>query len=860
MEKFFKRPILIVAAIAAVTVFFAFQIPKAELNNDTAGFIPPNNAAYIASEHIDDTFGKQLSLFIGLERKYGDVFDKGFLTRIREFTDKVEDIEIVKDVVSILTTPYITADNESINITSLVDDDFSGTQEEIAELKRRLASWELYQGAIVSDNFMATQILVTLNISMPDLTVPKTERDIKTICDSAKEMLEDHAVVYLTGKPVMIETMADYMYGDLKILIPLVIVVLLVVLFFSFHRFTYIILPVLTVVICIIWTIGLMPIFNVQLTVASIIMPIILIAIGSADGIHIVSHYIYETRNKVLSNEEHCGLINSVLRKIIKPVILTTLTTVAGFASFCFAPLGPLRDFGLFSAIGVSIAWVITLLLIPSLLIMRGPHTEKVTDEKRVSVIDTTLGNGLTVLAGKKAIIIALAALIVVVSIYQLSNIVVDNSTVEYFYEDTEISRSDRFIRNFFGGTTQLNVAFEADTTDKLLSPEALSAIDSLSAYLAERVPHVGKVSGFTDMIKRMNQMFNVDEPPDGIRVRQQSPGNDDLLDFGEFGWFDDMEFEDILPPIEEKYPLQETQITFAMLDSAIGKHPNMNANELVRELQRQSNYEGRAYYEIPADPVRYGKQTEAELVQLITNYLVLVGGDNRTSYANDPLEPTAIKMTVMLNTQWQSDAQIVVSAINDYAAANFPGNIRVTIGGVGVLENELSNLVMHSQIISVIVSIIIVFIIIAISNSSFIAGLLAVLPLSIAVLCNFGLMGLLGVTLNMGTALIASLSVGIGIDYTIHFMEFFKIEYQQGGDYLRRTFIGCGKAIIINAVSVGAGFLVLALSHFRMLAEAGILIAFSMFITAVISLTLIPVLITVIKPRFIYGQNSASH
>ena len=357
-----------------------------------------------------------------------------------------------------------------------------------------------------------------------------------------------------------------------------------------------------------------------------------------------------------------------------------------------------------------------------------------------------------------------------------------------------------------------------------------------------------------------MNQMFNVDESPDGIRIRQQSPANDDLLDFGNFGWFDDMEFEDILPPTEEKYPLQETQITFAMLDSAIGKHPNMNANELVRELQRQSNYEGRGYYEIPADPVRYGKQTEPELVQLITNYLVLVGGDNRTSYANDPLEPTAIKMTVMVNTQWQRDTQIVVAAINDYAAVNFPDNIRVIIGGVGVLENELANLVMHSQIISVIVSIIIVFIIIAISNRSLLAGLLAVLPLSIAVLCNFGLMGLLGIALNMGTALIASLSVGIGIDYTIHFREFFKIEYQQGSDYLRRTFIGCGKAIIINAVSVGAGFLVLALSHFRMLAEAGILIAFSMFITAVISLTLIPVLITVIKPRFIYGQNSASH
>jgi predicted RND superfamily exporter protein len=110
-----------------------------------------------------------------------------------------------------------------------------------------------------------------------------------------------------------------------------------------------------------------------------------------------------------------------------------------------------------------------------------------------------------------------------------------------------------------------------------------------------------------------------------------------------------------------------------------------------------------------------------------------------------------------------------------------------------------------------------------------------------------------------MGTALVSSLAVGIGIDYTIHFMEFFKLEYQRGGDSLPRTFDGCGKAILINAVSVGAGFGVLALSQFRMISHLGGLIASSMFITAIVSLTLMPVLFTVFKPRFIYGKRDAS-
>jgi predicted RND superfamily exporter protein len=113
--------------------------------------------------------------------------------------------------------------------------------------------------------------------------------------------------------------------------------------------------------------------------------------------------------------------------------------------------------------------------------------------------------------------------------------------------------------------------------------------------------------------------------------------------------------------------------------------------------------------------------------------------------------------------------------------------------------------------------------------------------------------MGIIGITLNMATALIASLAVGIGIDYTIHFMESFKRECREGGDFLKRTFASCGRAIIINAVSVGGGFAVLAFSQFRMLAELGGLIALNMLITAIISLTVMPVLFTLIKPEFIY-------
>jgi predicted RND superfamily exporter protein len=304
---------------------------------------------------------------------------------------------------------------------------------------------------------------------------------------------------------------------------------------------------------------------------------------------------------------------------------------------------------------------------------------------------------------------------------------------------------------------------------------------------------------------------------------------------------------------------LPDSVITFAMLDSALGRHTGMTADELVREIERQTNYEGRAYYEIPSDPARYGKQDNEELARLIMDYLVLVGGDTDGGYANDPLEPTAIRSSIQISSQWQKDTGAVVAAANEYIAANFPKNVKVTVGGGSMVLGEMTNLVTMSQILSIVISILIVFVIIALANRSIVAGILAAVPISLAILCNFGIMGIAGITLNMGTALIASLAVGIGIDYTIHFMEFFKVEYREGGDFLKRTFSGCGRAIIINAVSVGGGFAVLAFSQFRMLAELGGLIALNMLITAIVSLTVMPVLFTLVKPKFIYGNNSAS-
>lgn len=877
MVKFFKHPVLIVAVLAAITVFFALQLPKAELDNNNFRFIPDDDPDRLNSKYIDDTFGSQILILVGLERKYGTVLDADFLAEVRAYGERVSAIGIVDSVTSIITSDYISGEGDSILVEPLVPDSFSGSADEMATLKSRLLSWDLYRDALVSGDFTATQVLVSLDIASEDAGSAETVAAFMQVKSLAHEMFPKGTTVYVTGIPVFSATINEAVRKDLVLLIPLVILVVLLVLFFSFRALVAIVLPLLTVVIATIWSIGAMPLFGVRLSVLSTVLPVILVAVGSAYGIHVVTHYLDDMRRRgMLSQTEHRDLVFELLRKIGKPVFLAALTTFVGFVSFCFTQVVPIREFGFFSSFGVVASFVVAVTLIPSLLLIRGPKALRAgrkdpqADESGIVVsgdrLSEAIADAFGAIVRKKRFILILFGAIVVVSVIGVKRIIIDNVMVEYFSSDTDISRSDEFIRRKFGGSKIVSLVVSSKIPGEVLRPDVLAAMDGLSAYLAKNVHEVGKVTSFTDLVKRINQVYNADESPDGIAPAAILPesGTGGPGDFASFGTFESSDTGDGFTvdvsetarvPRSADALLDGTALVSA-LDAAIfsGGGGGMSAADLVLELKKKINYQGASYYEIPVDPAKYGKTTPAELKQLVSNYLVLLSGDIG-SFANDPLEPTAIRMNLQLRTVGQLDSDRALDAVSRYMAENFPPDVEVMAGGTAHVEKALNRLVVQSQMTSIGISLLMVFLIIAFSYRSIAAGLIGIAPLSITILLNFAVMGFFGIKLNIGTALVASLSVGIGIDYTIHYLAAYHREYSVSNgkdDFIRRTFVVSGKAIMINAVSVGAGFAVLMLSQFRMLADLGFLIAFTMGTSALVSLTVLPVLLMLFEPAFL--------
>ena len=882
MERIYRYPWIIVLVVLLLTVFFALQLPRLELDNNNFRFISDDDPARKTLKYIDDTFGSSIFILVAFHRYSGDVFDPAFLSRIRDYVEIIEDIQIIDPVTSIVNADYITGDSESIAVGKLLAADFSGTPEEIAQLKENLLSWEMYRRALISDDFSSTQILVPMNVKAEDAGKPEVTDSFIQVRDIAREMFSDIAEVYVTGIPVISATINESMRADLSLLVPLVIIVVLAILFFSFRRLSGVVLPLLTVIIAAVWSMGAVSLFNVKLSVISTVLPVILVAVGSAYGVHVITRFIEEAGKEDAGRAEYRDLVVSSVKIVAKPVFLAGLTTLAGFLSFCFTTVLPIREFGFFASFGVLVSFCIALTFIPAMLIILGPSKKAkdhaVSGVKTRDYFSNTVSRLFTAIAVHKNAVLFVTGIVIVISIVGASRLIIDNVFIEYFRPATDIVKSDNFIREQFGGSKIISIVAEAENSEILLHPDSLLAMDSLNRHLETKIPEVGKTNGFTHLIKRINQVFNADESPEGIKPSLSVfDFYDDDADFGfgNFG-FDEDDFGFFGSDVTINIPLEpsdspsvytmEDFVTILSKAANSGNSAELSAGELVNEVKKIVNYKGAAYYEIPVDPAKYGKTRPEELATLVSNYLILLSG-NISSYADDTFEPTAIKTTVQLRTIGESDTNRAVKAINAFVEENFPKNVKVTIGGSAMVESSLNRQVVNSQIISLFLSLALVFLIITFSNKSIAAGFIGITSLSVSILINFAVMGFLGIKLNLGTSMIASLAVGIGIDYTIHYMEsfkreafdlaFFALPALEQRIFLVRTFAVSGKAIIINALSVGAGFAVLVLSNFNMLGDFGLLIAVTMGTSAIVSLTLMPALLLTFKPAFAFAAKA---
>ena len=870
--SFYKHPRTMTVVISLITFFFAWQLTRVHLDNNNFRFIPKKAEARMVMNEISNRFGDEVPILVGIEREYSNILDFRFLQEVKKLSDELAKVSLVKKTVSIINTTHIEARNGDMSTSALVPENFQGKKEEILEIKKKIRDWSIYDKSLVSDDLKALQILVFLNVKNEESGTEEAMSSCKAIMEKVEAWKFRDSKTYITGMPVFSEVVNEATSHDLRVLIPLVILVVVLVLFVSFRRFSGVFLPLLTVIVSTIWAIGAMGLFSVPLSILSTVLPVILIAVGSAYGIHVINSYYDEARKeRNLNKEEHKTLVIEAISEVIHPVLLATITTFAGFFSFCFTSVAPIFEFGLFSSLGILFAFLISITLIPSILIIRGPkkiapREDLIVEGIDFSKIDSFLARTFVVITDHKRSVMIFAFAAIILSFFGIRRLNIDNVFMEYFEQDVSVVKSDAFIREKFGGSKLLNIVVSSEKEGRVVSSEVLKVCDELSLYLTKEVRDVGKVTSLIELVKRVNQVYNADENPEGIKVPDTVL--EETSDFGDFGDDATQDADNLVTEEEVVSHYSEEKIytqgeLLEMLHSIVcereGRH--ISADEVFTELSKKVNYNGLSYYEIPTSIKKYGKNKTEELDAIIQDYIKLLAG-NLDGMIDNTYNPKALKINVQLRTVGQKDTDKVLQVINEFIETNFPKDIDVKIGGSVLVEKSLNNLVVQSQLISVSISLVIVFLILSIYYKSLLAGIIGVIPLVISILMNFAFMGFFKIKLNIGTAMVASFAIGIGIDYTIHYLAAYQKEiakHDTEDSFLYATFLGSGKAILFNATSVGLGFAVLTFSKFNMLSELGFLIALIMVTSSLGSLTVLPTLLTIIKPKFFHKNERNS-
>ena len=936
----FKKPQLIIILCVIITGILGFFIKDLQIDNSIRQFLPQKDASYTRLSETEEQFGSMMVIGVSMEARNGSILTPEYIDVVRRITDRALETEGVSDVDSLTHIDYVCESDGAISASQLIPDSYTGSEADIAQLEGRLNEWEaMYNRVIVNDDMTGTQLQVTLAPYSREVEVERAanlgtkkvrseaeeEEDVlNAITAIVNEETAGHNLdVKIYGNPVVMQNSRVFMLADLTRLIPLVILVVLLSLYFSFKTMDGTLLPLITVVMATTWTMGLMALFRVTFTLVSSVIPVALIAVGSAYGIHVLTHYYValDMTEGQLTKEKYTEAVFNGLHEVMGAVLLAGITTVIGFISLISSPIAPLHSFAVFTAVGVTISLLLAITFIPAILLLKDPAKVQASRNKKSNLseklaakleharrlrggksADEAQGDTLYQIyhffCGSKPRLYLSIIVMVGLSVLGLRMLHIDTALVNYFPESCDMRQDINYIDKQFAGTNSLYLNVKGPDKGSLTNPEILKAVDDMQEYLEEEYPDIGKVVSFTEFIKRINQVWHVPATDAGagvgdaaamIEANTANPdGFDGFDDFGGDSFCDDSFGDDTFA--DDTFgsdTFAETETT--TFDASNWDDPNTayaaalqkevsveeiigminkayvaaggktaSVEDIVNELQKSVNYNGTAYYEIPYDAAKYPVASREELAGVVQGYLTLLSG-SLDRFVDDDMNPQIMRITVQLRNHSTQTTGDIIAAAQKYAETHFPEGYTLEATGTAEMEYTMTKMIVSSQLTSLVISLLCVFIIIALAFKSGWAGLLGAVPLALAIILNYMVMGFAGINLDLVTSIIASVAVGVGIDYTIHFLTTYKEERAKSDDLeivTRMTFRKSGHGIVTNAIAVGFGFLVLCFSKFVVLRYIGILVAIVMFTSSFLAMTVIPGFLNMYAPKFISKKN----
>ena len=740
-------------------------LPRLYKDTRADAFLAEDNPALVYRNKVKEQFGLSDPIVVAVinESDHG-VFNPASLNLVNWLSEEVSALENINAdrVTSLATENNITGSAEGMAVDPFFDE-YPDTQQVADKIWRQVSDFPIYMGNLVAKNGQATLIVAELN---DEALVEATYQEILALVEKAPKTLGDK--IYVAGEGAIAGYLGSYIDADAQRLNPLAGLIITIIILLAFRRVSPGILSNVIIAASVLMTLSIMALNDVAFFVITNALPVILIGISVADSIHIYSHY-FELQAKS-PNRDKKEIIVETFEEMWRPITLTTLTTIAGFLGLYFAAyMPPFKYFGLFTAVGVAIAWLYSLVFLPASLAIIQPSASKgmtkLAQNNQVDKLSKMMMSLGKVTLGNARMVIAIFMVIIVSGIYAATFLTVNEDRIATFHPSEPIFKADTAINKFLNGTYNLDIVIEASENEGLFEPVNLQKMQALQNY-ALTLTNVQGATSIIDYLKQMNRSLN-----GGSKASYQLPQQKELI---------------------AQYFL---------------------------------------IYSASSDPTDFEEEVDYD-------YRV----------AN---------MRLNLNKGSYQDTKDVVLQLEAYIKENFKNSdlTAMVSGRVTVNYHWIKDLG-ESHFVGLGISLFLVWAVSALLFGSLSAAIFAIIPVMSSILLVYATMVILKINLGIGTSMFASVAIGLGVDFAIHTIDRLKSLYRKtNGDWnktLADFYPSTGRALFLNYLAIALGFGVLISSKVVPLTNFGTIVVIAVTTSFLASLSLLPALIKVFKPRFI--------
>ena len=782
-----KNPKTILIFIILTALFFGYNSKDFRLDASSETLLIEGDPDLKYLQEISEKFGSKDFLVLTLTPNESIISDN-VINNILSLKYKIQSLDWVHNVITILDIPLLDSSDEPLmdrikNYRTLKDENIDRERG-----FNEIASSPVFKNFVISEDKTTTGIIVNIKTIETNAKKFQSKKELQIYKDKLKEknhnnILEirdiiksfsDIGKIHLGGIPMIADDMMTFIKSDIFTFGIGVFLFIVLTLWYVFRKFIWILIPISSCFLSVLIMTGFLGIMGWKVTVISSNFIALMLILTMAMNIHMSTRYLQ--LKTTLENKPTNELIYLATSKMFWPIAYTVLTTICAFLSLIFSEIKPIIDFGWMMTFGLITSFIVTFTLLPSLLNLMASEKIDVQEKSFTNFTGFLANCSIT----KKKLIYIISILLIILSIFGISKLKVENSFINYFSKDTEIYRGMKLIDEKLGGTTPLDIILKfntktnnevsekndefddweedentSDDSKYWFTKDKIDRIKNVHTYL-ENLDHIGKVLSFYSIIEIATTLNNNNE-----------------LGTLEMGVLYTKLPENIKREIVDPYisvTNNEARISLRIKDSS----KDLRRNELIKKI----NYD-------------------------LHNKLNL----KEESYK---------------------------------------------LGGVLILFNNLLQSLFKSQILTLGLVMLGIFIMFLILFRNVKISLIGVIPNFIAAFSILGLIGLLNIPLDMMTITIAAITIGIAVDNSIHYIYRFIEEFKHKQNYnevIKICHSSVGVAILNTSITIVFGFSILVLSNFIPTIYFGIFTGIAMLLAMLLVLSLLPALITLIKP-----------